>query len=237
MTENVGCESNIKNIIAEIAKMLETAEADDHIWYKENAFFNIKVANDNLKIKLLYSILKKLPENAIEQLKEELADDEKSILNNLLDALKNKTGNHFYDRFDSGEVIDEVGEMLDLSVADTTFYEILVIYIMEAGYKKVSDFYSLLNIERRYWARYKRGFIPPKRKILEMIILLQLDYDDAEYLMNMAGMSFQKNSTSDLIVMYFLKNGYSQRMAPEPLFILIDEVLENFNQAPIHSEA
>ncbi len=237
MMESIGYEINIKNIIAEISKILENAEADDQIFYKESNFRNIKDASENLKIKLLYSILRNLPGPAIAQIKEVLAQDEIAVLDNLLDALRTKTGNLFYDRFDSGDVIDEVGEMLDMSVADTTFYEILVIYIMEAGYKKVSDFYSQLNIERRYWARYKKGFIPPKRKIVEMIIFLQLDYDDAEYLMNMAGMSFQRNSTSDLIVMYFLQNGYSQRMAPESLLILIDEVLENFNQAPIHSEA
>ncbi len=154
MIKDANYESNIKIIIAEISQLLENTETYDHIWYKENNLLNINGANDNKKIKLLYSILKNLPESTLAQIKEALPEDEKTILDNLLDALRTKTGNHFYDRFDSDDVIDEVGEMLDLSVVDTTFYEILVIYIMEAGYKKVSDFYSQLNIERRYWARY-----------------------------------------------------------------------------------
>ncbi len=236
MKESTDYKSDIENIIAQISKMLEESDACAQICYKESNLLDIKGTDENRKIKLLYSILRNIPDNALEHIKKSISEDEKTILDNLLDALRTKTGSRFYDRFDADDVIDEVGEMLDLSVADTTFYEILIIYIMEAGYKKVSDFYTKLNIERRYWARYKKGFIPPKRKIVEMIVYLQLDYDDAEYLMNMAGMSFQRNSTSDLIIMYFLKNGYSQKMTPEALFILIDEVLENFNQEPIHSE-
>ncbi len=226
----------IQMILDDISQIIEDSRSGSQLLYKESILPDLRYINENEKIKLLYAILRNLSDEALLEVRNSITNEEVTVLDHLLDALKTKTGDRFCDRFDADDVIDDVGDMLDLSGVDKTFYEILLIYIMEAGYRKASDFYTKLNIERRYWARYKKGFIPPKRKIMEMIIFLQLDYDDAEYLLNMAGLSFQKNVTTDLIIAYFLKNGYSEKMTPEALFMLIDEVLENFGQKPLHSE-
>jgi len=162
--------------------------------------------------------------------------EERRFLENKAAAIREKTGQNFCTAFDSDEMIDTVGNALDYSLSEMSFYETLVLFIVESGYRKVSDFYNRIGIDHRYWHRYKKGFIPPKKRLMEIIFFLELEYEDAEYLMNVAGYVFQRNNVTDVIVMYFLKNGYSKKMPPEELLILVDQVLINFNQAPIHSD-
>ncbi len=161
---------------------------------------------------------------------------ERSFLENKAKAILEKTGKNFCSSFDADDMIDTIGDTLDYALSDMSFYETLVLFIVESGYRKVSDFYNRMGIDHRYWHRYKKGFIPPKKRLMEMIFFLQLGYEDAEYLMNVGGYVFQRNSVTDVIVLYFLKNGYAKQMPPEELLILVDEVLINFNQDPIHSD-
>lgn len=161
---------------------------------------------------------------------------ERRMLEDKRDALKNRTGRAFVSSFESDEVIDMIGEALDASLSDMTFYETLVLFVVDSGYPKVSDFYNRMGIDHRYWHRYKKGFIPTKKRLVEMIFYLRLGSEDAEYLMNVAGYTFQRNNVTDVIVQFFLKNGYADEMEPEQLLMLLDEVLINFGQPPIHSE-
>ena len=227
-------------LICDVSAFINDNVIIEDVLLKESVGENNSLPDDNKKdeINLLYTIITKASDDVIKQIKNVLTDSplELQVLNSIINAIRTKTGKNFTNAFDSDIIIDDVGEMLDSSIADTTFYEILVLYIVEAGYKKVSDFYNKLNIDHRYWHRYKKGFIPPKKKVIEMIIYLQLDYEDAEYLLNIGGMSLQRNLTQDLIIMYFFKNGYLKKMTPEKLMILIDEVLINFNQEPLYSE-
>ena len=161
---------------------------------------------------------------------------ELQLLMSKRDALQNRAGTAFISAVDPDDVIDMVGDALDAALSDMTFYETLVVFILESGYAKVSDFYNLMGIDHRYWHRYKKGFIPTKKRLLEMVFYLHLDEEDAEYLLNVAGYTLQCNNMTDVIVRFFLKNGYAKEMEPDQLLMLVDEVLLNFDQPPIHSE-
>lgn len=115
------------------------------------------------------------------------------------------------------------------------FYFTLLGFINKNNYSKFSDFYHIIPLDRKEWYRITKGNIPNKRIVLIMLIILKTDFFEAEYLMNLAGYSFQKNNKTDLTILHLIKENCFKNMNAEEALIETDTILETIGEEPIYT--
>lgn len=227
-----------KELIKDLTEYLEQ-NVDDEIWYRSNPELGISdnQITDNEDTIILNTIISRSSDETIRLLQKALEQNLEAltVFSNKVKLIRGSTGTAFLNRVEGDEYIDQVGASLDMASVDTTFYEVLVLYILEAGYTKVSDFYSLMGIDKREWSRYKHGLIPVDQLLYEIFIYLRIEFVEIQFLMNLGGKVFRKNDGPSMIVRYFLKDEYQLRTEPVELMNMIDEALINFGYPAMFS--
>lgn len=70
-----------------------------------------------------------------------------------------------------------------------------------------SDIYKAAGIDRRHFSkiRSKKDYKPSKQTVLALCLALELNYDDMDDLLELAGYSLSTSETTDLVIMFCLK--------------------------------
>jgi len=81
--------------------------------------------------------------------------------------------------------------------------------MVEQKFRKTSDFYRAAGIDKRTYHKIKSdfGYKPSRLTAFRCCIGLQLDVEEAEELLKLAGMAFSPNDPDDLVVKFCLENG------------------------------
>ncbi len=84
-----------------------------------------------------------------------------------------------------------------------------VVRMVEQKFRKTSDFYRAANIDKRTYHKIKSdfGYKPSRVTAFRCCIGLQLDVDEAEELLKLAGMAFSPNDPDDLVIRFCLEKG------------------------------
>lgn len=84
-----------------------------------------------------------------------------------------------------------------------------VVRMVEQKFRKTSDFYRAANIDKRTYHKIKSdfGYKPSRVTAFRCCIGLQLDVDEAEDLLKLAGMAFSPNDPDDLVIRFCLEKG------------------------------
>ena len=84
-----------------------------------------------------------------------------------------------------------------------------VVRMVEQKFRKTSDFYRAANIDKRTYHKIKSdfGYKPSRMTAYRCCIGLQLDVDEAEELLKLAGMAFSPNDPDDLVIRFCLEKG------------------------------
>ena len=90
-----------------------------------------------------------------------------------------------------------------------TSFSAEVIRLVNQKYKKPSDFYRPAGIDKRTWSQIKTNYLyqPSKKTALRCCIGLQMNGEEAEELLKLAGYAFSPSDPSDLVVRFCLENG------------------------------
>ena len=96
---------------------------------------------------------------------------------------------------------------LDEVDAQKSFSETLIAMIADK-YDKDSDFYRKANIDRKLFSKIRKpDYKPTRETAFACAIGLELNPEEAKELLATAGITFARNSKTDVIVAYFIKNG------------------------------
>ncbi len=109
---------------------------------------------------------------------------------------------------------------------DTSFSHVLFRTIDAKGMTD-ADVYKRANFDRRLFAKLrKKGHNPSKHTAVSLAVALELNMDDAEYLISLAGYSMSPAQVSDVIVTHFINKGIFD-------FYIINEELLKYGQTPL----
>lgn len=88
---------------------------------------------------------------------------------------------------------------------DKVFFDVLIEYMQDRGYKKDSDLYNRLGIHRSTFSKFRNGTQNPSREtVLRIALVLELKQDEAMRLLNAAGHAFMPNDKFDKFAAYFI---------------------------------
>lgn len=113
------------------------------------------------------------------------------------------------------------------------FYYILLEFIKKNNFKGLSGFYRFIPLDRNEWNKIARGNIPDKRIVLIILVILKVNLYEAEYLMNLAGYSFQENNRTDAVILYIIKNGFFKNIDTDETLTELNNILESFGEKHI----
>ena len=84
-----------------------------------------------------------------------------------------------------------------------------VVRMVKEKYKKTSDFYKAAGIDKRTYHKISTdfGYKPSRMTAFRCCIGLQLNAEEAEALLKLAGMAFSPNDPNDLVLKFCLENG------------------------------
>ena len=109
--------------------------------------------------------------------------------------------------------------MNNIEDKEFTFSSLVFSIIMSANLDEV-EVYKEANIDRRLFSKIRSNdfYQPSKETAIKIIFALKPGYELAKKLLACAGYHLTNNSTSDIIVNYFLKNNIYDRA-------LLDKIL------------
>ena len=84
-----------------------------------------------------------------------------------------------------------------------------VVRMVKEKYRKTSDFYKAAGIDKRTYHKISSdfGYKPSRMTAFRCCIGLQLNAEEAEELLKLAGMAFSPNDPEDLVLKFCLENG------------------------------
>ena len=89
---------------------------------------------------------------------------------------------------------------------EETFFDVLTEYMDAKGYKKDSDLYNRIGINRSTFSKFRSGKQNPSREtVLRMALVMELKEDEAVRLLNAAGHAFLLNNMFDRFACYFIE--------------------------------
>ena len=92
---------------------------------------------------------------------------------------------------------------------EETFADMLLRLIDEKGFAKDSIVYKRANLERSVFSKLRSGkCAPSKSTAIALAVALELNMDQARDLLARAGYALSPSSLSDVIVSYFIENGW-----------------------------
>lgn len=111
------------------------------------------------------------------------------------------------------------------------FYKELIYFVDRAG-KTDAQVYNEIGMNRTLWYRLRdnRNAKTNKRNVLKMAVILQLDYWEMYYLVNLAGYSLlPKDDLTDRTVAFCIRHGIYEKGK-------VDELLIEAGEKPLFSE-
>ncbi|NLA98005.1 MAG: RNase III inhibitor, partial [Spirochaetales bacterium] len=107
---------------------------------------------------------------------------------------------------------------------DEPFSDTLLRMIREQDKSEV-EVYKRANLDRKHFSKIRsgKGYLPSKKTILALALALELDIQDAVWMLERAGYALSPASKFDVIVEYFLKEHIYDIFA-------INEVLFSYDQ-------
>ena len=111
------------------------------------------------------------------------------------------------------------------------FYKELIYFVDRAG-KTDAQVYNEIGMNRTFWYRLRdnRNAKTNKRNVLKMAVILQLDYWEMYYLVNLAGYSLlPKDDLTDRTVAFCIRHGIYEKGK-------VDELLIEAGEKPLFSE-
>jgi len=84
-----------------------------------------------------------------------------------------------------------------------------VVRMVKERYRKTSEFYKAAGIDKRTYHKISTdfGYKPSRMTAFRCCIGLQLNVEEAEELLKLAGMAFSPNDPNDLVLKFCLENG------------------------------
>lgn len=84
-----------------------------------------------------------------------------------------------------------------------------VVRMVGERYKKISDFYRASGIDKRTFHKIRSdfGYVPSRKTAFRCCIGLRLSVEEAEALLQLAGMAFSPNNPDDLVIKFCLETG------------------------------
>lgn len=135
--------------------------------------------------------------------------DEKALLNRILEVLTEEEKEELLKRLKDDTIIYNalLGKFSDLKerkseqeTENQEFYSVSEKY-MKQRHLSIVQLSTEIGISRNTWRnRREHNIMPSKKQVLQMCILLQLDINEANYLMCLAGYIFSSYSETDKII-------------------------------------
>lgn len=120
-----------------------------------------------------------------------------------------------------------ISELKSAKAEGNLFYQTICYHIDRLGYKSDAEFYNSINMPRQQFSRLRDvSNTLSKKTVLWIIVALQLDFEQANDLLQKAGYRFRKGDMRDVILMYILRNTTYDLYE-------VNQVLAHFGVAPL----
>lgn len=112
-------------------------------------------------------------------------------------------------------------------VSEKQSFSEYLFHLIDSKGMKDSEVYKRANIDRRLFSKMRdRDYIPSKKTLFSLCISMELNLDESDDLLHMAGYSFSKARMEDIIVEYFIIHGRYDLFA-------LNEALISYRLAPL----
>jgi len=109
------------------------------------------------------------------------------------------------------------------------FVQQLFLLIDKTG-KKDSEIYKKAGIDRRLFSKIRsdKTYIPSKKTVISLCLALELEREEADSLLSVAGYSLSQSSVFDLVIAFCIERKIFDILA-------VDEILNHFEQEGFNS--
>lgn len=174
---------------------------------------------DNQNSQLIENLLSHCDDSALDRLIDEYGED--SAVGRMI---KKKRASNYIKYACTTDILEYslVGCFAEAKRANP-FYDAVILHMEQKGFKTDSEFYKKIKMPRQLFAKIRdnsNNF--SKKTVLWIVVGLELDYAQANDLIQKAGYTLRNNDLRDVVLSYIFRNTrYTLKS--------VNEVLEHFN--------
>lgn len=104
-----------------------------------------------------------------------------------------------------GKILQKMAETIKEEIVNDKFIDVLYKYIDKRGYKE-SDLYNKANVSKQVFSKIRQGTIPSISTVVKLVLALECESDEMDYLLKTAGYALQDSNAYDMMIRFFVNN-------------------------------